>query len=222
MRPRLIVVALCILVAAVQARADFRVGDTVDQVFLVDGTKLEGTVIAAGIKAVVMVVKGEKEGEAKEVVIPNEKVERIVRGEPAKDTTSFKTDVVDGTKKVTGQGFREEETEPRAPAEEPKQGEKPKPAKLGDRNIERQLEKAMGSNPLVKRLVKQAGGVKQAAEMLKNNPQLMSRVGDYLESGGVQQGPGGRAPQPRGGGAQPRGGGSQRGQRERRPHRDKR
>jgi len=215
MRPRLIVVALCILVAAVQARADFRVGDTVDQVFLVDGTKLEGTVIAAGIKAVVMVVKGEKEGEAKEVVIPNEKVERIVRGEPAKDTTSFKTDVVDGTKKVTGQGFREEEAEPRAPAEKPNQGEKPKAANLGDRNIEKQLEKAMGSNPLVKRLVKQAGGVKQAAEMLKNNPQLISRVGDYLESGGVQQSPAGRGPQPRGGGPQ-------RGHRERRPHRDKR
>jgi len=205
MRPKLAFAGLCILLTWAGARADFRVGDTIDEVYLVDGTKIEGTVIAVGIKAVVLVVKGEEEGEAKEIVIAKEKVERIVRGEPARDTASFKTDVVDGTKKVTGQGFRDEDAEPLAPAAKPEPG---KPAGARDRNLEKKLEGAMGSNAMVKRLVTQAGGVEQAAQLLKSNPQLRSRLDDYIRQGGgapnVQRSPRGPGGARGGGGGRPR------------------
>ena len=85
------------------AHADFRVAETQDVIYLVDGTKVEGTIIASGLKAVVIVVKTkpEKEGEeevTKEVVVPKSKIERIQRGKPAQDVSSFQTDPVEGVK----------------------------------------------------------------------------------------------------------------------------
>lgn len=185
MRARIAVLTLCFLLVCGLAGADFRVGDTVDVVYLVDGTKIEGTVIAVGIKAVVVVVKGEKEGEAKEVVIPKTKVERIERGDAAKDTASFKTDTIEGTKRVTGQGFREEQNEPLAPEakEEPESNQPAKPTGPANRNLRKLIEDAMGSNPTVKTLVKQAGGVDQAVQVLQGNPQLMNRFEGYLNQG---------------------------------------
>ena len=216
MRLQTVLACAVLAAAASTAVADFKVADTTDTVFLVDGTKIEGTVIAVGMRSVIIVVKGEKEGEAKEVVISKANVERIERGGGAKETASYTTDPVDGAKVVTGQGFRDSGSSEPAAGPRP-QGQTPAPAAPAgpasvDQNIRKMLESAMGTNPLVKRLVDNAGGLDQAAALIQKNPDLLSRLKTYIDTGG---GPGGSAPgvnAPGGGGGRGgRGGGGRQG-----------
>jgi len=103
MRTSLLAAALTL--AASSAWADLRVMDTVDVVRLVDGTEVRGTVLAAGIKAVVVLVEG------KQIIIQREQVERIDRGEQEPGIVkSYATEVVDGVKIVTGPGTSGEES----------------------------------------------------------------------------------------------------------------
>jgi hypothetical protein len=75
-----------------------------------------------------------------------------------------------------------------------------------DQNIRKMLESAMGTNPLVKQLVEGRGGLDQAAAFIQKNPDLLSRLKTYIDTGGGFGGsaPGGNAP---GGGGGGRGGG---------------
>ena len=91
------------LVAGGRASGDIKVIPSADKVHLVDGTVVEGTVIARGTKAVVVIV-GDKETR-----VPAEKVQRIEYGAQAAAVSGYMTDPVDGVKCVTGEGFRDAE-----------------------------------------------------------------------------------------------------------------
>lgn len=157
--------------------ADFKVLRTDDVVKLVDGTEVRGTVIAVGMKAVIVAV------EDREVVVPRSKVESIVRGATRAETLKFTTDPVDGLKVITGRGFRDE----KAPAEEEgevgeapaeKKEEKRGPARKPGRKPGRKpsgkgldadaLRRLMKRDKRLERMIKMVGGPEKAAELAKN------------------------------------------------------
>ena len=209
---RIVMAAAFVFVAtAGDVAADFKLAASDDVVILVDGTKIRGTVIAKGLKAVVVVVKGEKDGEAREIVIPKTKVERIEKGESDREISSFTTDGVDGIKVVTGEGFRDTESEePPAPAADPGSNEnKASGGKKGE--LRKRLEKAMGSNPVVRQMIVRGGGLDNVMQRLETDDGLRRQVEGYLRlRTGGQAGQGGQGGQ----GSQSRRGGSGR-QRER-------
>jgi hypothetical protein len=105
-----------ILVSATAARSAegaLLVREAQDVVKLVDGTEVAGTLLAVGMKAVVIIVKadakenadaaaGKAEQKVEEITIPRERVERIVRGTESPDPTGYTVAVVAGVKRVTG------------------------------------------------------------------------------------------------------------------------
>ena len=119
-RARAIFASLAVTVGAggfaLAAEGTLLVRDAQDVVRLVGGAEVTGTVVASGMKAVVVLVRVERaDGEAgepaeateaeapvREVVIPRERVERIVRGAESPDPAGYSVAVVDGVKRVTG------------------------------------------------------------------------------------------------------------------------
>ncbi len=148
--------------------ADFKVLRTDDTVKLVDGTQVRGTVIAVGMKAVIVAV------EDREVVIPRSKVESIVRGPARAETLRFTTDPVDGVKVITGKGFRDKATEGEEGEQTPEEkveGKRPapeptrmKPKKAIDADAIRRF---MKQDKRVEGWVKMMGGPEKAAEFAK-------------------------------------------------------
>ncbi len=183
-------IVFALLLAAGDASADFKLAASQDVIILVDGTKITGTIIARGLKAVVIVVKGENDGEAKELVIPKTKVDRIEKGDSDQEISSFTTDGVDGIKVVTGEGFRDsEDAEPAAPAAEGDSGKPAAGGKKGD--LRKRIETAMKSNPVVRQMVRNSGGMDNVMTRLETDEKLRRQVEGYLRL--RPSGQGGRA-----------------------------
>ena len=78
---------------AVPARADLKVSQRADVVFLHDGTRVVGTILAEGIKAVVLLIDGQERLVRRELVL------RIEKGpEVGKRVEGFTADPVNGLK----------------------------------------------------------------------------------------------------------------------------
>ena len=76
---RFLMMGFAVLVAAT-AEGQVKVMDSDDVVGLVSGEEVRGKIIGAGLKAVVIVVRGEEEGLV-EQTIPREQVKSIRRGD---------------------------------------------------------------------------------------------------------------------------------------------
>jgi len=142
---RNIAVLVSVLVLATAAYADFKVVPSVDVVTLDDGTTVTGVVIAEGARGVILIK------DAKEVVIPKEKVVKVERGVPTAETKGYTTDPVEGQKVVTGEGFRDGTA-----------GGSSGPADAGNK-----APKAQGSVPDSEKITPD-----MVRQMMKNNPQL--------------------------------------------------
>ena len=180
---RLLVLAAAVVLTPVGA-ADFKVLRTDDVVKLVDGTEVRGTVIAVGMKAVIVAV------EDREVVVPRAKVETIVRGPSRAETLKFMTDPVDGLKVITGTGFRDGEAAGEVQAEEgPAEEKKPEPAPKHERKPSVKdldadaIRRLMKRNKRLERLVKTLGGPEKAAEFVKrmDKDALERMLGNLVE-----------------------------------------
>ncbi len=182
---RRLVALVMIVVLCPLGAADFKVARTDDVVKLIDGTEVRGTVIAVGIKAVIVAV------EDREVVIPRAKVESIVRGAARAETLKFMTDPVDGVKVITGKGFRDEgpgaeEGELEQPPER-KEGEKPARPGRDRKGPKRRIDagairRHMKRDKRFELMVKNLGGPDKVAEMAKNMDEetLEKMLGKFL------------------------------------------
>jgi hypothetical protein len=174
------------------AAADIRVIDSDDVVHLVGGEKVRGNVVAAGLKAVVVVV------EDKERVIPREQVEKIERGEVRPDAKEYMTDIVRGEKVITGVGFREAEKPAESGGEVKAEGagKKPSGRKAAKAKPPRggvplsRLREAVDKNPDLKKLVDRVGR-KKAEELYRkhgNDPRVRRLVEELLRTGKLPKG----------------------------------
>ena len=181
---RLLVPAVILTLGAV-GRADFKVLAAEDVVTLIDGSEIRGTVIAVGMKAVIIAA------EDTEIVIPRSQVESIVRGPTRAETLKFMTDPVDGLKVITGKGFREEEVAAEGELEaasEEKKGEKARPKrKRGPKATKRAItpdaiRQLMKRDKRLEQWVKIIGGPEKAAEFAKRmgDDALKKLLGDLV------------------------------------------
>jgi hypothetical protein len=174
------------LLFAGAALADLKVMDTEDVVRLVTGEEIQCTVLAVGMKAVVVIVTVEDED--KEMLIPRRQVASITRGEVRPTIKGYQTEAIDGVKVVVGEGFRE--TEP-AGGEEALAAGRPK----GKKGRKRASEKAaiprakadeLMKDPQVSEIVEKLGGRKKAMELLRqhrDDPRVKRYMDDFLKSG---------------------------------------
>jgi len=198
-------VASSVLVLAASARGQVKVMDSDDVIRLVSGEEIAGKVIGSGLKAVVIVVKGEDDALV-ERAIPREQVESVTRGDFSPTMKSYDVETIRGMKVVTGESEGEEESsEPEGP---PKKKAPPARAKGGGKRpagkggaaapagvTKEQLEKLMKTNPGIERMVKAAGGPDKAMALLKQhggNPQMMKLLQEFLKSGKLPAGLPGR------------------------------
>jgi hypothetical protein len=172
-----IAMAVAVL-AAGSASADLRVLESTDVVYLYDGTEVRGTVIAVGIKAIVIIV------DEKERIIPREHVVKVVRGEVKPEVKGYMTEVVLGMKRITGVG--ESAGEPDDPGEAVAgDGTEPKPPS-GPKITKEQLLLMMKGNPVLARIVKAQGGPDKALEWLeknRSNPEVKKYLDAFLKGG---------------------------------------
>ncbi len=185
------------VLAATTARAEIKVMDTEDVLRLVSGEEIRGTVLAVGLRAVIVVV------DDKERAVPREQVESIRRGEVSPAAKYYATEMVEGLSVVTGPGTGESEGE-EGSEEEAKlagpQGRKtPKTAKRapGRRrpplpNVsDGEIEKLMQGNPGLRDIVKSVGGSGKAREWLmknKSRPEIAKLIQQFLKSGKLPAG----------------------------------
>jgi len=170
-----------VLLAALAARADLKVVDAEDVVHLVGGGEVRGTVLAVGLKAVVLLV------EEKEKIIPREQVLRIERGEPRQSVKLYATGAVEGVKVVTGPAAP---TAAGAAAGEDKAsggaGKGPGQGKEGPRLTKEFIEDLVRKNPELARIVKSIGGTDKALEWLEKNksrPEVNKAIEELLKTG---------------------------------------
>ena len=186
--------------AAASASADLRVLESTDVVHLYDGTEIRGTVIAVGIKAIVIIV------DEKERTIPREQVVKIVRGEVKPAVKGYMTEVVLGLKRITGPGESGDGgAGPATPAVAGPAAGPPGPG--GPKLNKQQLLALMKSNPVLARIVKAQGGPDKALEWLeknRSNPEVKKYLDAFLKTGDLppMMAPGGRGGRGGRGGAQ--------------------
>jgi hypothetical protein len=178
MRNVLVLVGALVLAAA--AYADFKVVPSVDVVTLDDGTTLTGTVIAEGARGVVLVK------DAKEVVIPKDKVVKVEKGVPTAETKGYTTDPVEGQKIVTGEGFRDSGSSEDKQAKDSEgkpatpQANAGKPGKVTADMVKNMTKQ----KPQLDAWVKVVGGPDKAAEIL-NDPEKRKEIEKTAKNFGV-------------------------------------
>ncbi|MHC5056192.1 MAG: hypothetical protein ACYTKD_15950 [Planctomycetota bacterium] len=188
---------------AAAARGQIKVMDSEDVVKLVSGEEIKGKVLGSGLKAVVIVVKGEEDALV-EKTIPREQVESVTRGGASPTMTTYATETIEGVRVVTGesQGGEGEVEDGGEPAGGPKPKAGAKGAKGGGKRPARggratpkiskqQLEKLMQTNPGIERMVKAAGGPDKAMSLLQQqggNPQMAKFLQQFLKSGKLPAG----------------------------------
>ena len=184
---RIATVLAAVLVIASAVYADFKVVPSVDVVTLDDGTTVSGVVIAEGARGVILVK------DAKEIVIPKEKVVKIEKGVPTAETKGYTTDPVEGQKVVTGEGFRDSSS-PAQPQDKTTDAKPPAPK--GNANVPNKVtadvvREMMKQNPQLDAWVRIVGGPDKAANIL-NDPEKRKAIEDTAKnlgidvSGGVQ------------------------------------
>ncbi|MHC4252610.1 MAG: hypothetical protein ACYS9X_26125 [Planctomycetota bacterium] len=193
--------ASSVVLLAVAARGQIKVMDSEDVVKLVSGEQIRGKVLGSGLKAVVIVVKGEEDALV-EKTIPREQVESVTRGGASPTMTTYATETIEGVRVVTGESEGNEGEDGGEPAD----GAKPKagapgakgggkrPARGGratPKISKQQLEKLMQTNPGIERMVKAAGGPDKAMSLLQRqggNPQMAKFLQQFLKSGKLPAG----------------------------------
>lgn len=189
---RAIVTGLAAAVLSISALADLKVMRTEDVVRLVNGEEIRGTVIAVGIKAVIMIV------DDAEQVVPRREVASIKRGEVRPGIKGYQTEAVDGIKVIVGEGFRESEgegEEEAAAAKPEKSKGRKKAAKKRGRGGKQAISQGeidqLMKNPKIRDLVKKAGGREKALEMARkyqNDPRFKGLMQQVLKSGKLPPG----------------------------------
>ncbi len=187
---------------AVAARGQVKVMDSEDVVKLVSGEEIRGKVLGSGLKAVVIVVKGEEDALV-ERTIPREQVATISRGDFSPTMKSYATETVEGISVVTGESEDDEgegEGEPAgdavAPSPKPKGKRTGRDARGGGGKAtpqinKPQLEKLMETNPAIRRMVTAAGGLDKAMSLMQQqggNPQMAKLIQQFLKSGKLPAG----------------------------------
>ncbi len=172
--------------------ADLKVMDSEDVVRLVSGEEVRGTVIAVGIRAVIVIVG---EGER---AIPRREVASIKRGEVRPTVKGYRTEAVDGIKVIVGEGFRDseltgDEEAVAAASEKPKAGRKrgPKRGRGGRPAISQARVDELMKDPKVRDMVNKLGGREKAMEMLeknRSNPMVKRFMDQFLKSGKLPPG----------------------------------
>ncbi len=190
MRTLAAIIAAAVLSAP--ALADLKVMDTEDVVRLVSGEEVRGTVIAVGIRAVIVIV------EERERAIPRREVASIKRGEVRPTVKGYRTEAVDGIKVIVGEGFRDSELtggeeEVAAGSEKPKAGRKrgKKRGKGGRSGIPQEKVDELMKDPKVRDMVNKLGGREKTMEMLeknRNNPMVKRFMEQFLKSGKLPPG----------------------------------
>lgn len=168
--------ALAVFLAASAAMAGVKVLDAEDVVRLVDGTELRGTLLAAGLKAVVLLVEDE------EKVIPREQVLQIERGEPKHAVKSYATDVVEGMRRVKGQAAPDQKSAEGKTESAPRGPQTQTAPKLTKEFLEELVKK----NPELARIVRAFGGTEKALEWLEKNktdPEVKKALEELLKTG---------------------------------------
>ncbi len=189
---RSLFLAAAVILGSTTARAEIKVMDTEDVLRLVSGEEIRGTVLAVGLRAVIVVV------DDKERTVPREQVESIIRGEASPAAKYYATEVVEGLSVVTGPGTGESEGEEGVAEEVMAAGSRgrntSKTAKRapGGRqpalpNVsDREIEKLMQGNPGLRDIVKSVGGSGKAREWLMKNrsrPEIAKLIQQFLKSG---------------------------------------
>ncbi len=166
---------------------------------LVSGEEIRGKVLGAGLKAVVIVVKGEEDALI-EKTIPREQVQSVTRGDFSPTMKLYATEIVQGLVVVTGEskgdedeGSPAEEAKRKAPPSRKKdRGKGPKGGGRATPNVSKQqIENLMKTNPGIERMVKAAGGADKARALLKQhggNPQMAKLLQQFLKSGKLPAG----------------------------------
>lgn len=196
--------AVSALVLATSARGQLKVTDSEDVVILASGEEVRGTVIAAGLKAIVMIVDDE------ERILPREQVESMTRGEASLSVKAYATEIVEGVKVVSGVDTGEgegEEADGEAPlAEDPAaaakgrgkgkggkgKGGKGKDGKGGGQRggipdiSKDRMEQLMKNNPGLRDIVRDRfGNADKAREWLKQNrtnPEIQKYLEQFLKA----------------------------------------
>jgi hypothetical protein len=193
-------VSSAVLVAAA-ARGQVKVMDSDDLVRLVSGEAIRGKVLGEGLKAVVIVVKGE-EDELVERTIPRAQIRSVERGGFSPTMKSYATEIVHGIRVVTGESTGEAEAEPAKGAKPgggggaKGGGKRPPRGKAGGGKAipkisKNQLESLMKTNPSIQRMVAAAGGADKALSLLQRqggNPQMAKFLQQFLKSGKLPAG----------------------------------
>ncbi len=175
------------------AFGDLKVMDTEDVVRLVSGEEVRGTVIAVGVKAVIMIV-GDTERS-----IPRREVASIERGEVRPTIKGYQTEAVNGVKLIVAEGFRESDAEGEeeafdaepGTARRPKAGKRAKRAKRGKSPIPEEKVDELMKNPEVRKLVEKMGGRDKAMEMARKyqgDPRFKSLIEQLLKTGKLPPG----------------------------------
>ena len=183
--------ALAVVLLSTCASADLKVMQTEDVVRLVNGEEIRGTVLAVGIRAVVVIV------DEAEQIVPRSEVASIKRGEVRPNVKGYQTEAVEGVKVIVGEGFRDSEGEGQAVA-----GAKPKPAKKvakkparkrggGEGQLtQEKIDQLMG-DPKIRDLVNKAGGREKALGMARkyqNDPRFKALMQQILKTGKLPPG----------------------------------
>jgi hypothetical protein len=182
-------------------RAELRVMNTQDVVHFASGEELRGTVLAAGLKAVVLVV--ETDTGVAERIIPREQVRSITRGGISPTVTIYTAEPVEGVSVVTGIGTA-------WPSEEGAEGEggagagRKAPGGAGEGSggaredgrrgggargtgvTEQQLRELMKKNPGLRRIIDSLGGPDKARRWLEQNrsrPEIRKYIEQFTKGG---------------------------------------
>jgi len=135
--------------------ADLRVERAADTVILTDGTKIAGTIIAAGLRAVIIIEKDQ----TSERTIKRAEIESFAYGAGSGEVKGYATGVrpEEGLPVIVGEGSGAVSAGPAtpAPAPKPSQGTKPAPKKdlsklwalLGGNSTPEQIRDAIAANP---------------------------------------------------------------------------
>lgn len=202
MRKWLVAVSAAILAAA--ARGQIRVPDSEDVLTLASGEEIRGTVVAVGLKAVLVIV------DDKERTFPREQVERITRGEVSPNVKAYATETVEGVLVVTGPDTGEGEGEGEGAATEAlAKEERPKPTRVAKKGgkggkdkakgrgkgppgiTNERIQEAMKNNPELRNIVKGIGGPDKAREWVRNNrgnPEIAKMLEQLMKSGRLPRG----------------------------------
>jgi hypothetical protein len=187
---RVLSAAVAVLVLSGLAFADLKVMDTEDVVHLVSGEEVRGTVLAVGIKAVIVIV------ENTERVIPRRDVASIERGELRPTIKGYQTEAVDGIKLVTGEGFRDSDSEggEEAVAAKPGAAGTPEAAGRGSDNkplISEEMADKLMEDPENRKRIERLGGREKAMEMARkyqDDPQYGPLIRQFLKNGKLPPG----------------------------------